>query len=882
MRNKRLSPDELIEKIKEEEHKSKQGKLKIYLGAAPGVGKTYTMLEDALTKRSQGIDVMIGIVESHGRKEIESFLEKFEILPKQTVEYRGKNFLEFDLEAALERKPALILIDEMAHTNVPGLRHIKRWQDIKEVLDRGIDVYTTLNVQHLESINNVVSKILNVQIKETVPDFMLDKADTIEIIDLPPEELLKRLQEGKVYFPEQAELAKENFFRKGNLIALRELALRVTAERVGKQAFLYRQDLGIKQIWPIKDKLLVCVSPRADSAKIIREASRMAKNLNATWIAVYVERPGLTSSNLERNNAIQNLRLAEQLGAETKILIGDDLVTEIMNFARSQNITLIVIGKKTRPRWKDLLFKRLADEIVRHSGEIDIYIITIGLEHAERLRTTQVKKKVAWESYFIAIAAVTLATVVNFLISPYLHSSNLIMVYFLAVIFVARLGETGPSILTSIFSVLAFDFFFVPPIYSFATTDLEYVYTLIVMLVVAQTISYLSILSRRQSEAAKFTAQQISAQDTLSKRLANMRGTDKLLTAGVSYLGDLFNSEIIALLTEGNKLVVHAKYKTDHELNIKEQGVTQWVYDMGQMAGLGTNTLSFFDALYLPILSTKGSIGVLKIRPAEKNLQFTPEQMSLLEACANQIGLAIEVDQLHEQKMQSKLENKADYVRSNLLKSISHDFRTPLVSLMANASMIMNLGDELDSQEIIKVSKKIYLESEEINRLMNNLLQITYLESKDVRLQKQLASLNNLIKLVIDTSTKKLGNRPIKLDLAENLPNILFEKSLMEAVIINLLDNALKFSPVKTEIAIATTMENKKIIFTIKDKGPGIVPDEANKLFKKYYRGRALTAETGLGLGLAICKKIIEAHGGKMWAKNRKQGGAAFYFSLPV
>lgn len=658
---KRPTPEEMLKKAEQEEHKQARGKLKIFLGAAPGVGKTYAMLEEALEKRNQGLDVVIGLVESHGRQEIKSFIEQFEVLPRQTVEYHDKQLLEFDLDATIKRDPALVLVDELAHTNVPGLRHSKRWRDVKEILDRGIDVYTTLNVQHIESLNNVVSQIIGAQIKETVPDSLLEIADTIGVIDLPPEDLLKRLQEGKVYFPKQAELAKEHFFRKGNLIALRELALRVAAECVGTQAYLYRQDLGIKQIWPVKEKILVCVGSQTDSIKIIREARRLATRFQAEWFAVYIDRPTLRNSEKERNRAIQNLNLATQLGAQTKIITGFDIVKEVMNFARYENVTQIVVGKKIRSRWKDLLFKRLADELVRSSGEIDVYIISSReKQQLQSIEPKEAKKNLPWWIYGIAIAMVIVATVINFFISPYLHTSNLIMIYLLAVTVVALFGETGPSLLATFLSVLTYDFFFIPPYYSFAITDLEYLITLVIMLLVAQTISYLTLLTKRQAKSAKFEEQQITALQKLSRQLARIRGVDKLLQAGIWQISDQFNSRVIALLPDNSHLVIKAKSDPTEIIDAKEQAVVQWVYDLSQMAGAGTETLPNLKALYLPLLGFKGAIGVLRIQPNDPNREFIPDEMNILQASAHQIAIAIEVDKLQEIKIKTELASGKD------------------------------------------------------------------------------------------------------------------------------------------------------------------------------------------------------------------------------
>jgi len=652
MNERRLNPDKLLQRAKKEERQEKRGKLKIYLGAAPGVGKTHEMLSDALEEKQKGLDVVIGVVESHGRKEIESMLDSFEILPKLMIDYRGKQLSEFDLDAALSRYPGLILIDEMAHSNVPNLRHKKRWQDIKELLERGIDVYTTLNVQHIESLNDAVSQILHAPIKETVPDFMMEMANTLELVDIPPDELLSRLHEGKVYFPEQATLAADYFFRKGNLSALRELALRVMANRVNTEVLLYRQDKGIKHIWPTQEKILVCVGPGPESLKLIRTAKRMANDLQAEWMAVYVDTPRIKYSEEKRHRAVQNLRVAEQLGAETKILTGYDIVQAVMNFAREENVTQIMIFKHVRKRWRDLFFRNLADEILRYSGEIDVYVMTGSLDDVYKKEPiTLAKKPIAWRAYAIAIFIIIITTGVNFILFPYLSVSNLAMVYLLGVTCVALLGEMGPSILASILSVLAYDFFFIPPYYSFAVSDIEYFFTLIVMLIVAQVISQLTLLTRKQEAIARLNENQTSALYKLSRQLSNARGKNELLNVGIKYIADFFDSDVVALMSENDHLGIQARSSTKNQmLDQKELGVAQWVFEMGQKAGLGTDSLSFSKSLYLPLLGSHELLGVLKIYPTNAERFFLPEQVQLLEACVSQIALALEVDGLQENK----------------------------------------------------------------------------------------------------------------------------------------------------------------------------------------------------------------------------------------
>lgn len=883
MSEKRPSPEQLLQRVQEEERQAERGKLKIYLGAAPGVGKTYMMLRDAIAMRTQGLDVVIGVVESHGREEIVALLKDFEHIPLQEVDYRNRKLSEFNLDAVLKRNPGLILIDEMAHTNAPGLRHSKRWQDIKEILDRGIDVYTTLNVQHIESLNDVVSQIIHTRIKETVPDSMLEMATTIELIDLPPEDLLKRLQEGKVYFPQQAELAVENFFRKGNLTALRELALRVTAERVGAQVLLYRQGQGIKHVWPTKEKILVCVGPGAQSTKLIRAARRMATSLQAEWIAVHVDAPRLHLSEEQHNSAIQNLRLAAQLGAQTRILTGFNVVNAIMGLAREQNITKLVVGKSVHSRWKDILFSNLADELVRHSGEIDVYIITsltTTTKKTDKISTT--KKSTAWKTYGVAIVTVLLASGIDFLLQPYFHESNLIMVYLLGITIVALFGRVGPSILASVLSVLAYAFLFMPFDLSLSFSSVQYIFTLLVMLLVTQVISQLTILTRRQAEASNAAERRTATLHSLSRQLASTRGVNKLFNTAVRYISEVFDSEVLALLPEAGHLEIKARYKTEATLSAKEQGVAQWVYDLGQLAGLGTDTLPFSDSIYVPLMTPQGTIGVLRVRPFQPHHLFTPEQMHLLETCANQIALAIEVDRLQEQTKKSELQTETDRMRSSLLQTVSHDLRSPLIAAMGAASTLIEMSTELNPQMIKKLGNSIYAESEQASRLINNLLQMTYLESEEVKLKKQLLSLPNEINLVISTLSKRLAKRPVHLHFSADFPLVPFDKVLLNEVFNSLIDNAIKYTPPDSPIDISGLAQQDEVVISIADRGPGIVQDEVNQLFEKFYRGRMLTTERGLGLGLAICRHIIKAHGGKIWAENRKDGGAIFRFTLPL
>jgi two-component system sensor histidine kinase KdpD len=645
----RRNPEALLAQIKAEERKDEGGKLKIFLGAAPGVGKTYAMLQEAVLRKNQGIDVVIGLIETHGRQETGKLVGGLELLPKQNIAYKGQTLQEFDLDAAINRKPGLILVDEMAHTNAPTCRHAKRWQDIQELLNRGIDVFTTLNVQHLESLNDVIQQIIGVKVRETLPDSMLEEAE-IELVDLPPDDLLQRLAEGKIYFKEQAKLAITNFFKKSNLTALRELALRVTAEKVNMDVMSERKFQDTQEMWATADKLLICVGPGEGSAKLVRAAKRLANSLHAEWMAIYVDAPRLNLTQEQKDNVAQNLRLAEQLGAETLVVGGDDLVSEIIRVARERNVTKIVISKHIRPQWRNFLKGSLVDQLIKNSGAIDIYVMRADDQFAQESKPIKNKEaKILWTAYIFAAIVVVSCTGIAWLIHSSFTFSNLIMVYLLGLVIVAGLGRYGPSLFASIASVMALDFFFVPPIYSFVIKKSEYLFTFLVMLVIGNVISYLTIKMRQQAERSRLREKRTYAILALTKELASHRGLGELIQIATQQIAEVFDCEVSAILADENdRLSVVAGYPKKVDLEEKDVSVAKWAYDMEQSAGLGTGTLPNSDAMYLPLIGAKDTVGILRIKPLYTKRFFEAEQMDLLKAFVNQTALAVEVDRLQE------------------------------------------------------------------------------------------------------------------------------------------------------------------------------------------------------------------------------------------
>jgi len=863
---KRQSPEQLLRRVQKEEHQASHGKLKIYLGAGPGVGKTYEMLHDALSMRTHDLDVIIGVVESHGREDIEAMCAHFEGLPRQEIIYHDKCCKEFDLDAALKRSPALILLDEMAHSNVPGLRHAKRWQDINELLDHGINVWTTLNIQHIESIKDTVSQIINAPINETVPDSMIELADTIELVDLPPEELLARLHEGKIYFPQQATLASEHFFRKGNLIALRELALRVAAERVGSDVLLYRQGEGIQQIWPTTDKILVCVGIHPDTAKLIRAAKRIATSLQAEWLAVYVDTPQLLFSSSKRNLAIKNLQFAESLGAKTHVLTGAMVVPAVMAFAREHNVTQIMILKHLHKRWRNWFRPSLADELVRQSEEVDVYIMTSSADKVP-LPHDVLAPSVPWKIYGLSIAMVALTTWISvYFYSPAAGRNVAIIYYLLCVAIVALMGRFGPAILTSILSVIAYDYFFIPA-FDNLSSIMSYFAPLTIMFLVTQSIGHLALLARRQVDSVTAIQRQTTALYTFSRELTKTRGVDELIKLGTQYLANQFNCDVSALLPRGQRLEICSSSQNQTTLDDKEFSIAQWVFEMGQPAGLGTDTLSFSNALYLPLLIGQCAIGVLRIQPKTKHL-LTPEQKGLLDSCVYQLALALDVDRRQEKTQKNELRLETERAQNTLLKAIAHDLEHPLTHL-SNALP--------DSKRQNTSAKKIIEEKiSDLQRLNHNLLVAIQLETKLAQLQKTPVNLEEFMQEVIDDLNSLLKDRSLKINIDKGIPEIYIDKSLMQEALTHLFDNTIRYSESTLSINISAHHKETMVILAIQDSE---MPSEATE---QWLKDKSTHTNESLGLGLLLSHKIISAHGGKMKVGNIQEKQFSFYILIPT
>ncbi|HSB82494.1 MAG TPA: sensor histidine kinase KdpD [Candidatus Methylomirabilis sp.] len=878
----RPDPDALLDRVKAAEAHERRGRLKVFLGAVAGVGKTYAMLLAARSRQAEGLDVLVGWVDTHGRAETEALLTGLDVLPRCAIEYRGQTLTEFDLDLALTRHPTLILVDELAHTNAPGSRHAKRWQDVVELLDAGIQVYTTLNIQHLESLNDVVAQITGVVVRETLPDSVLEQADEVELIDLPPEDLLQRLKDGKVYVPDQAAEAARNFFRKGNLIALRELALRRTADRVDVQMRHYMRDHAIRKTWPVTERILACVGSGPHSVRVLRAAKRFADALRAEWIVAYVETPAHARlDDVGRARVAETLRLAEQLGAETVVLSGHRVGDEILAHARRRNVSKIVVGKPEQHRWRKYVFGTIADDLIQSGGDTDVYIISgEEPEHLPFVAPARARS-VAWRPYAIATLIMLACTGLAWATFSIFNSATLLMLFLLGVTAVAVQFGYGPSVLASILGVASYDVFFIPPFYTFTVDDPQYFITFGIMLVVALILSWSTVRIRWLADAARERERRTAALYALSRELAGTRGVTSILQAATRHIAEVFRSRVVVFLPDAAGVLAAQPSPGGYTLDSTEVGVSRWVFEHNQPAGRGTGTLPGAKALYLPLVASRGSIGVLGASPADDRALETPEQLHHLETFANQIALALERGLLAEEAHAAQVRMETEKLRSSLLSSVSHDLRTPLAAITGASSSLLETGDRLDPETRRELLDTIGDEANRLSRLVHDLLEMSRLESGAVKAHMEWHPLEEILGAALAHIGKTHTNRQIVTRLPENLPMVSVDDVLIEQVLINLLDNAAKYSPVDSPIEVAARPEEGAVLVEVSDRGPGLDSEDLERVFEKFYRGKHPPAR-GVGLGLAICRGFVEAHGGRIWAANRPDGGASFRFTLPL
>ncbi len=876
----RPDPDELLKHVKSEE--ASRGKLKIFLGYVAGVGKTYAMLEAAHQRKAQGLDVVVGYIETHKRAETEELVAGLEVLPRKQVEYHNVTLPEMDVDSVLSRRPQLVLVDEFAHTNAPGSRHPKRFQDVEEILDAGIDVYTTLNIQHLESLNDIVAQVTGIVVHETIPDRVIDEASEIEVIDLPPDELLVRLQEGKVYIPEQASRAIDKFFRKGNLTALREMSLRRAAERVDDQMRSYMRTRAISGPWAASERLLVCISPSPLAEKLVRTTRRLADELNAEWVALYVEiasKPENNPANRERIG--RTLQLAEELGAKSITRAGRSIHEVVLTYARRHNITKVVIGKPLKPRWREIITGSVVDQLIYASGDIDVYVISARTESSKPAIPTEWQPHSPIGRYLLSLSLVAVSTLLGIFVRGNLEPANLVMLYLASVVISAIFLGRGPSLLAAITGVLAFDFFLVPPYLTFAVSDTEYIITFLMLFVISLIISSLTARGREQAEAAIRRESQTSALYNLSRDLTSATNLSHVADIIISRIGQAFGREVAIFLPENGVIRPFANspyYRPDEN----ELAVAAWAFEHGQPAGRGTDTLPAASIRCHPLRTSNGLVGILGVHPKEPNSFLTPEQRQTLAAFANQAALAIESASLAEQARKAELLQTAEKLQTALLNSISHDLRTPLVSITGALSALDDDDGALDDSSRRALIENARGEADRLNRLVGNLLSMTRIESGAIKLHLEPGDIQDLIGTALEQLGKRIENHNVKIDVPVDFPLVPMDFTLMVQVIVNLLENAVKYSPENSVIGISSTLDDGKARIQIADSGVGIPSEDLTRIFDKFYRVQRPENVSGTGLGLSIGKGIIEVHHGSIFASARAGGGTIITIELPL
>jgi two-component system sensor histidine kinase KdpD len=892
MNEARPDPDQLLATVKAEEARARRGKLRIFFGASAGVGKTYSMLEAARNVRASGVDIAVGYVEPHGRVETERLLEGLEQLPTLAVNYRGTPRREFDLDAGLKRHPAILVVDELAHSNLiegdPPPRHAKRWQDIEELLGQGINVWTTVNVQHLESLNDLVAQITGVRQRETIPDRIFDEADEIELIDLPPDDLIMRLKAGKVYVPEQVATAIERFFRKSNLIALRELALRRVADRVDAAARASVATDRTSRAWLARDRVLVAIGPDAQAEQVVRSGKRIADGLDAQWTVVYVETPDLLRlSAAERNRRIDLLRLAESLGAETVTLDGPSAAQVLLEYARTRNATRLVIGAPKRRGLRAWLRASTTTEVVRKAVGFDV--ITIGAtddaKHVERKVTTAPEQAVPmkWRRYAWALATTLVCTAVAFAMYPYFEPTNIVMAYVLgSTIAGVRFGR-GPAIVAAVANVIAFDYCFVPPRFTFSVADFQYLVTFIVMLVVTLVIANLMASVRQQTRVAGARERRTALLYAMSRELAATRGVSSMARVAVRHVTEVFDCKAVVLLPDENgRLHYPREAPIEGSFAKADLSIAQWVVDHGKRAGLASDTLPAAPALYVPLSDEHQRLGVLAVLPENRRRVQLPEQRHLLETFAGQLGLAMERARLAEQAEAALVAAETESLRNTLLASISHDLRTPLAVIAGASSTLAGHSRDLDEEARMTLARSIETKARDMSELVSNVLDLMRFEAGQIVLRRDWETLDDLVGSALTRVEDRIASHRVDLDIPADLPPLHVDANLVVQTFVNLLDNVEKYTPAGTAVRIAARAEDDVVRVTVDDEGPGLPRAERERLFDKFQRGQDEGTVVGAGLGLAICRAIVRAHGGDIVASDRPGGGARFQFTLPA
>jgi two-component system, OmpR family, sensor histidine kinase KdpD len=831
------------------------------------------------------------VVETHGRKETEALLEGLHVLPRKPTIYINRILSEFDIDAALKRRPQLILVDELAHTNVPGSRHPKRYQDVQELLDAGIDVYTTVNIQHIESLNDVVAQITRVRVREVVPDEVLDRADAIELVDLTPEDLIQRLKEGKVYVPKQAERALKHYFSPANLTALRELALRRTAERVDEQLLEQMQARAIQGPWAAGERILVCVNEDPRSAALVRYCKRLADRLHASWIALSLDTSrSLQLSDAQKDHIAETMRLAERLDGETVSLPAKErrIADDIIAYAQKHNITHIIVGKSTRTRWFELLHGSIVHDLVRRAGNISVHVIA-GEEPEERPAASGRVAADASQAfdplpYVIAVAAVAAALGISTLLRPLLGIENVDLIFLTAVVGIAVRYGLWPSLFASVAASLAYNFFFLPPVYTFTITDPTNVAAFVLFAALSVLVSNLAARGRTKAVAAHDRVRSVESLYGFSRKLSGAGTLDDVLWATAHQIASMLKVRVVLLLPENGSIAVKAGYPPEDTLDEPDLAAAKWAWEKDRPAGRDSDALPGAKWLFQPMRTGRGPIGIVGICRDEPGPLLRVEQRRLMDALIDQSALAIERVHLVEDVDRVKRIAETDRLRSALLTSISHDLKTPLAAVLGSAGALRDLAPSLDDNAKADLIATIIDEAERLNRFIANLLDMTKLESGAIVPNVGPHDVGEIVATALTRASRILMNHRVQMDLASDLPMAMVDAVLFEQALFNLLDNAAKYAPAGSTIRIESKRDGGRIFLRVLDEGPGIPANDLERIFDKFYRvQKGDQVRAGTGLGLAISRGFIEALQGTLTAANRvDRSGAEFTITLPV
>ncbi|MDR3512481.1 MAG: sensor histidine kinase KdpD [Caulobacteraceae bacterium] len=883
----RPDPDALLAQAK----RHGRGRLKVYLGMARGVGKTYDMLTTGRRRRDEGVDVVVGVVETHGRKDTEALIDGLEVMPRHPIEYRGRQLMEFDLDGALARRPKLLLVDEYAHSNAPGSRHPKRWQDVEELLTAGIDVWTTLNVQHLESLVDVVWKITGVRVRETVPDSALSAADEIEVVDLTPEELRERLQAGKVYVPETARLASDNFFKPENLTALREMALRRVAQTVDDQLVGAMRRQGIEGPWAAGERILVLIAGDAMAQALVRTGRRLADLMDAPWIVTHVERPNRPAgAALTGRRVTEALKLAEQLGGTTVVLTGDDLPETVLSYAKRNNVTQIVIGKAKDSRWRILTGRSLANALLRQSGGAALHFVSGGAPEAEKAEPALPPPRRlfgAWRGYVGGLALVVLANAFAFAIDRFSTGADLAMIFLASVLASGLLFGLRPAIAASGLAILTYNYFFLEPRFSLQIGHPGDVLTFAIFIAVAAATGWLSGRVRDQARLSSQRASAVTALLAASRRLSASTTQTETAQALADQASAASGGRAVVLLPQEAELVQTAGAPTVALLTTGAMDAARWAWEKGETAGAGTGTLPQVGWTFWPLLGLRGRAGVAGV---EFNDRAGPDDERLVAALLDQGAVALERAELAAATVENETLRRSDQLRAALLSSISHDLRTPLSTVMGSATTLIDYGKTLKPEVRSDLLLSIREEAERLNRYVGDLLDMTRLEGGALNTRSEWTDVRDVLDAAINRVSRRLEHRNLVRDFPAELSSVQIDPGLLEQAIVNILENAIAYSPDASRIETAAYEDRANVVISIEDEGPGIPPADIERVFEKFRRIEDQPSDRnrnernkGAGLGLSIAKGFVEAMGGRIAAASPiNQGrGTRILISLP-